>query len=267
MKRDVGRSLLICHEIKFFTSILKCAILTKVHMERKMKTIYRKLKKRLFVLMMLLGVVFVSQQISVPVCAYTQEEKEAAKVWLSDHGYSPDMGGAQAAYNDYMNGKFGAIPGLPEPNVKPEEPPVEELEEQEEEPEEKKPEEAPGEEMSEESDKAPLEEPNQTLLEEPEREPGEEPELLEADSDQQEFLDMITMFASGFSESDQEKLDEAQQRQEKQRQERVQAEKETETMMTANHNPQRQVIILFCVVLAAAVIGLGVLLVKTKKKD
>lgn len=38
--------------------------------------------------------------------AYTEEEKQQAKAWLSAHGYSPDMGGASQAYQDYLNGKF-----------------------------------------------------------------------------------------------------------------------------------------------------------------
>lgn len=38
--------------------------------------------------------------------AYTEEEKEQAKAWLSAHGYSPDMNGANQAYEDYLNGKF-----------------------------------------------------------------------------------------------------------------------------------------------------------------
>ena len=45
-------------------------------------------------------------------CAYTEEEKEAAKQWLSQNGYSPDMGGANQAYQDYLNGKFdNQMPG------------------------------------------------------------------------------------------------------------------------------------------------------------
>jgi hypothetical protein len=86
-----------------------------------MKQFYIKVKKCALILMMALCMAVVAQQAAVPVYAYTQEEIDAAKAWLSANGYSPDMGGAQAAYADYMNGKFGAIPGLPEPNVKPQE--------------------------------------------------------------------------------------------------------------------------------------------------
>lgn len=49
--------------------------------------------------------------------AYTQEEKDAAKQWLSSHGYSPDYAGALQAYEDYMSGKFGKIDGLPDPTT------------------------------------------------------------------------------------------------------------------------------------------------------
>ena len=56
--------------------------------------------------------------------AYTPEEIAAAKAWLSSNGYSPDMGGAQQAYQDYLDGKFGdQVPGdvnesipIPEPD-------------------------------------------------------------------------------------------------------------------------------------------------------
>ena len=52
--------------------------------------------------------------------AYTEEEKQQAKAWLSAHGYSPDMGGASQAYQDYLNGKFDEELGItrePEPFV------------------------------------------------------------------------------------------------------------------------------------------------------
>lgn len=44
--------------------------------------------------------------------AYTDEEKAQAKAWLSAHGYSPDAGGANQAYEDYLNGKFDDELGL-----------------------------------------------------------------------------------------------------------------------------------------------------------
>ncbi len=44
--------------------------------------------------------------------AYTEEEKAQAKAWLSAHGYSPDMGGASQAYQDYLNGKFDEELGI-----------------------------------------------------------------------------------------------------------------------------------------------------------
>ena len=39
--------------------------------------------------------------------AYTDEEKQMAKDWLAANGYSPDMAGAEQAYQDYLNGKWG----------------------------------------------------------------------------------------------------------------------------------------------------------------
>lgn len=38
--------------------------------------------------------------------AYTEEEKAQAKAWLSAHGYAPTREGAEAAYQDYLDGKF-----------------------------------------------------------------------------------------------------------------------------------------------------------------
>lgn len=46
------------------------------------------------------------------VYAYTEEEKQQAKAWLSAHGYSPDMNGANQAYQDYLNGKFDEELGI-----------------------------------------------------------------------------------------------------------------------------------------------------------
>lgn len=43
--------------------------------------------------------------------AYTDAEKEAAKAWLSSHGYSPTMSGAQQAYQDYLDGKIDPYGG------------------------------------------------------------------------------------------------------------------------------------------------------------
>lgn len=37
---------------------------------------------------------------------YSQEQKDAAKAWLSAHGYPPTRAGAAQAYQDYQNGKF-----------------------------------------------------------------------------------------------------------------------------------------------------------------
>lgn len=40
------------------------------------------------------------------VLAYTQEEKQMVKDWLSAHGYAPTWDGAYQAYQDYLDGKF-----------------------------------------------------------------------------------------------------------------------------------------------------------------
>ena len=38
--------------------------------------------------------------------AYTEEEKQQAKSWLSSHGYAPTRAGAEQAYQDYLDGKL-----------------------------------------------------------------------------------------------------------------------------------------------------------------
>lgn len=55
--------------------------------------------------------------------AYTEEEIQMAKDWLSSHGYAPTMAGAEQAYQDYLNGMWGG-PGGEE--VEEPEPPMEE---------------------------------------------------------------------------------------------------------------------------------------------
>ena len=52
--------------------------------------------------------------------AYTDEEKAYIKSMLQAYGYSPDMAGANQAYQDYLSGKYNDICeqyGLPKQNV------------------------------------------------------------------------------------------------------------------------------------------------------
>ena len=52
--------------------------------------------------------------------AYTDEEKAYVKSMLQAYGYSPDMAGANQAYQDYLSGKYNDICeqyGLPKQNV------------------------------------------------------------------------------------------------------------------------------------------------------
>lgn len=66
-----------------------------------------KMRKK-FTRCLLIGfsVLFLSFGLCTNAHAYTEEEKQQAKAWLSAHGYSPDAGGASQAYQDYLNGKF-----------------------------------------------------------------------------------------------------------------------------------------------------------------
>lgn len=254
-----------------------------------MKYVLAKIKKCAMIVLMVLCVGLSAGQMPMTAYAYTQEEIDAAKAWLSANGYSPDMGGAQAAYADYMNGKFGAIPGLPEPNnttppatqepqpeaAKPEEP-------EEDKPQKEKPEtdteQEDAEEHSPESGQAaqPDSEPRQEAVPRPESVPevegsdepadaAESAKIADPTTEQQEFADMINVFASSFSEDDQEDITEAKERLERQKQERAQAEKESEDRKQEEHKPQKNIVILLCGVLILAVIGLGIIMGKKKK--
>lgn len=253
-----------------------------------MKYVLTKLKKYAMIVLMVLCVGLSSGQMSMTARAYTQEEIDAAKAWLSANGYSPDMGGAQAAYTDYMNGKFGAIPGLPEPKnttqpaTQEPQPEATKPEKQEEEkPEKEKPEkekqvkdtdQGESEEQSPESEQIPQQEPEREVQPEaaPEvvsgSESAESEEVAVPTVEQQEFADMINVFASSFSEDVQEDITEAKERLERQKQERTQAEKESESMKQEERKPQKNIVILLCGVLILAVIGLGIIMGKKKKR-
>ncbi|MDE6432959.1 MAG: hypothetical protein K2L07_01875 [Lachnospiraceae bacterium] len=64
------------------------------------------MKQIRYVLGTLILLLVVVLNLALTANAYTEEEKQQAKAWLSAHGYSPDMGGASQAYQDYLNGKF-----------------------------------------------------------------------------------------------------------------------------------------------------------------
>jgi hypothetical protein len=63
-------------------------------------------------MMILCTVTFLGLGIGTTSHAYTEEEKQQAKAWLSAHGYSPDAGGASQAYQDYLDGKFDEELGI-----------------------------------------------------------------------------------------------------------------------------------------------------------
>ena len=79
-------------------------------MKRFMK-IYKKVIM-IFALCFTMGItLFFTDRNVMTAYAYTEEEKAAAKAWLSQNGYPPTMDGAQQAYQDYLNGKFGQVDG------------------------------------------------------------------------------------------------------------------------------------------------------------
>lgn len=72
--------------------------------------------KKIYLLFLCFCIAFAVSMDVQQVFAYTQEEKQMAKDWLSAHGYSPDWGGAGQAYQDYLDGKLDlSAYGLPSP--------------------------------------------------------------------------------------------------------------------------------------------------------
>ena len=63
------------------------------------------MKKLLLIVMLVLGAVTITGR-PVQTYAYTEQQKQQAKSWLSSHGYAPTRAGAEQAYQDYMDGKI-----------------------------------------------------------------------------------------------------------------------------------------------------------------
>lgn len=63
------------------------------------------IKKVLLVLILMFSMVNICAH-TTDIYAYTEEEKQQAKSWLSSHGYPPTRAGAEQAYQDYLDGKL-----------------------------------------------------------------------------------------------------------------------------------------------------------------
>ena len=63
------------------------------------------MKKLILIVMLALCTVTITSR-PVQTYAYTEEQKQQAKAWLSAHGYPPTRAGAEQAYQDYMDGKI-----------------------------------------------------------------------------------------------------------------------------------------------------------------
>ena len=59
------------------------------------------MKKLILIVMLSLCTVTITSR-PVQTYAYTEEQKQQAKSWLSAHGYPPTRAGAEQAYQDYM---------------------------------------------------------------------------------------------------------------------------------------------------------------------
>ena len=62
------------------------------------------MKKLILIVMLALCTVTITSR-PVQTYAYTEEQKQQAKAWLSAHGYPPTRAGAEQAYQDYMDGE------------------------------------------------------------------------------------------------------------------------------------------------------------------
>lgn len=62
--------------------------------------------KKFYVIAALIISTLAFQASVLPAQAYTEEEKQMVKNWLSSHGYPPTMDGAYQAYQDYLDGKY-----------------------------------------------------------------------------------------------------------------------------------------------------------------
>lgn len=80
--------------------------------------------KRLHIMLTVFICILTLQFTTLRAHAYTEEEKAAAKAWLSANGYAPTMGGAQQAYQDYLNGKFDSNGNREEQTEPPTKPPT-----------------------------------------------------------------------------------------------------------------------------------------------
>jgi len=69
----------------------------------------KKWRMAAFIILCLMTATVIFSKSEISAYAYTQEQIAAAKAWLEANGYSPTRAGAEQAYQDYLNGKFGTI--------------------------------------------------------------------------------------------------------------------------------------------------------------
>ena len=79
------------------------------------KFIKKKFLMMVAICILLASSIFCSGRNTLSAYAYTDEEIAAAKEWLAANGYSPSRAGAEQAYQDYLNGKFGPVQGTETP--------------------------------------------------------------------------------------------------------------------------------------------------------
>lgn len=70
------------------------------------KTLYKRMRQLMCICVILFGMCLVSCAYAVEISAYTDEQKQSAKAWLSSHGYSPTKEGAYSALSDYREGRL-----------------------------------------------------------------------------------------------------------------------------------------------------------------
>ena len=264
-----------------------------------MKRCVQKIKKAGIVLFVFACIAFVSYRCEIRAYAYTQEEIDAAKAWLSANGYSPDEAGAAAAYADYMNGKFGAIPGLPEPNnvqrpedsanaggdaAKPEDTDTGEDSDADEDGDTDKDEssentgQAGGPAPGTGENPAPAQGDEPPASETPENAGDTEsvedalqgvtipPDIVLTEESKAQFSQMVSVFVDEFEEREQERIREAQERLERQKAAREEAEREAEQAEVRKKRPDMNVIVILAGVLVVAIGALLCITIRKKVK-
>ena len=88
--------------------------ITTTTRHRKGNIIMRNIIQQLKIILGVMAMTFFLAISPIQASAYTQEQKQAAKAWLSSHGYPATEDGAWQAYSDWLDGKWWDEFGSPD---------------------------------------------------------------------------------------------------------------------------------------------------------